>query len=149
MSFKKGSFKSMDLLSAASVLYPVCVRAARSAGCYGVLLHLTHSLLSLTGLLNGNIYHVQRPHREERLPHWLGHHEHDAEQVSAACVQHQASVFSGLTLLLLCEFRLQDREAKAFDGNNAGSPRSYDYNFCLAQALCKCKCEPLLKWNRI
>lgn len=72
-------FHISHLLSTASVLY-------------GVVLHFSHSPPPLTGLLNGNIYHVQRPHREERLPHRLGHHEHDAEQVSAACVHRQASL---------------------------------------------------------
>lgn len=38
---------------------------------------------SLTGFPNGNVHHVQRSHREKRLPLRLGHNEHDAKQVSA------------------------------------------------------------------
>lgn len=36
----------------------------------------------LLGLPDGNIHHVQEPHRQERLSLRLGDHEHDAEQVS-------------------------------------------------------------------
>lgn len=60
---------------------------------------------SLTGFPNGNVYHVQRSHREKRLPLRLGHNEHDAKQVSALSLDshtrtHTCS-FQYFTLLLL------------------------------------------------
>lgn len=45
--------------------------------------HFDRNLPSLTGFPDGNVYHVQRSHREKRLSLRLGHNEHDAKQVSA------------------------------------------------------------------
>lgn len=37
---------------------------------------------TFAGLLDGDIHHVQGPHREERVPWRLDGHEHGSEQVS-------------------------------------------------------------------
>lgn len=49
----------------------------------GKMFHFDRNFLRLAGFPDGNVYHVQRSHREKRLSLRLGHHEHDAEQVSA------------------------------------------------------------------
>lgn len=45
--------------------------------------HFDRNFLRLAGFPDGNVYHVQRSHREKRLSLGLGHHEYDAKQVSA------------------------------------------------------------------
>lgn len=59
----------------------------------------------LTGFPDGNVYHVQRSHREKRLSLRLGDNEHDAKQVSAQQLDSQTQTdtrsFQYFTLLLL------------------------------------------------
>lgn len=67
--------------------------------------HFDRNSPSLTGFPDGNVYHVQRSHREKRLSLRLGHNEHDAKQVSAQQLDLQTRAdtcsFQYFALLLL------------------------------------------------
>lgn len=61
--------------------------------------HFDQNVPLLTGFPDGNVYHVQRSHREKCLSLRLGHNEHDAKQVSAQQLDSQTHRYMQFSVL--------------------------------------------------